>query len=148
MNEILELLTAPTWWISVVVVGIAINLISAYLKPTLDSRLSGISSWWRLRSERQRAERLALVEKLRNSQHEQLLASMDDLRDRSRAVYMLLIGIFAMLFGYGVIPEIASIITFGFGAVSFLMAFLCFKDAEVLNGALSQARDVKDEPNE
>jgi hypothetical protein len=38
------------WWLSVVLVGLVINLVSAYLKPWIDG-------WWSNRSERARARR-------------------------------------------------------------------------------------------
>ena len=56
------------WWIiSVVIVGIAINVASHYLQKTLDAQLSSVSSWWRERSEAQKAQRLKDLERLRDN---------------------------------------------------------------------------------
>jgi ABC-type transport system involved in cytochrome bd biosynthesis fused ATPase/permease subunit len=49
-----ELLTSWKWWVSVVFVGILINLASAYIKPTLDTRLGRLSHRRRARSEKAR----------------------------------------------------------------------------------------------
>ena len=35
---------SPGWWVSVVLVGLVINLLSAYAKPQVDTFLSSISS--------------------------------------------------------------------------------------------------------
>jgi hypothetical protein len=50
-TKLLDILASPLWWFSVVFAGICINILSAYLKNTLDDRLSKISTWWRNRSE-------------------------------------------------------------------------------------------------
>src|SRR5437879_5677234 len=50
------------WWLSVVVVGIIINLASAYLKSPLDTFLSSFSARWKARVERNKAAHNALVE--------------------------------------------------------------------------------------
>lgn len=51
----------PSWWISVVVAGLLVNLASAYLKPRVDRALLRGSSWWRSRSAARIAERDARV---------------------------------------------------------------------------------------
>lgn len=43
------------WWLSVVIVGLAVNLLSAYAKPWIDR-------WWGTRSERARSQRSAEAE--------------------------------------------------------------------------------------
>ncbi|MBI3174938.1 MAG: hypothetical protein HYZ25_14530 [Chloroflexi bacterium] len=56
MIEILGNLNSPAWWFTAVVVAIIINLASSYLKEPLDNSLSKVSSWWRFRSEKQKAK--------------------------------------------------------------------------------------------
>jgi len=50
MDEFYKNLSSASWWLSVVIVGILINLASALLFRKLDSRLSAISLRWRTRS--------------------------------------------------------------------------------------------------
>lgn len=51
MNEFFRQLQSPAWWVTVVIVGLGVNLISAYLKAPIDVVLSKTSSRWRVRSE-------------------------------------------------------------------------------------------------
>jgi predicted histidine transporter YuiF (NhaC family) len=53
MTKLLSDLASLYWWVSVVLVGLLINLASAYLKPRLDS-------WLSQRSERASAKRASL----------------------------------------------------------------------------------------
>jgi len=52
MTEVVNNLSSAGWWISVVIVGLLINLVSAYIKAPIDSLGSKLSSAWRSRSER------------------------------------------------------------------------------------------------
>jgi hypothetical protein len=51
MNEFLQNIAAPSWWVSVVVVSFLINLASAYAKPLIDRTLAGLSAHRRRRFE-------------------------------------------------------------------------------------------------
>ena len=66
-------LTSMSWWLSVALVAVALNVLSAYLVRRLDSRLSRTSTWWRKRSERRRARDEALVAKLKSDPHKQIM---------------------------------------------------------------------------
>jgi hypothetical protein len=83
------------WWLSVVFVGVAINIFSAYAKHALDGRLQRISTrrqdLARAREER-KEKQLAC---LRTSQHAQLLVSVREVRARIRAL------------GYGIVGALA-----------------------------------------
>lgn len=60
----LEQLSSPHWWFSVVVIGILVNLISAYLKEPIDTFKSGLSRRWSEKIERDKEKRLKLILKL------------------------------------------------------------------------------------
>lgn len=49
MEKFLQDMLSAYWWISVVVVGIIINLISTYIRPFLENRLSRVSCYWKNR---------------------------------------------------------------------------------------------------
>jgi len=51
MEKFLQDILSGYWWISVVVVGVLINLASAYLKPFLEDRLARVSGYWRNKRE-------------------------------------------------------------------------------------------------
>jgi len=150
MNELIQTLSSPVWWFSVVIVGILINLVSAYLKSPIDSRLSKISTWWRQRTEQQKAEQEALMNRLANSEHEQVMASFADLRDRLRSQYYLLMGVFIILIINGVdslFPQsnsIFKIVAMAFSAVCFLLSYQSFISAALLNGKVHRARKTEE----
>jgi hypothetical protein len=73
------------WWLGVVMVGIVINLVSAYLKGPVDRFLSKGSRSWATRTEKQRQERASRIERLRSSQDEQVRVLVVALHIRMRA---------------------------------------------------------------
>lgn len=56
MDRFLQDMTTTYWWLSVFVIGIAINLFAAYLKTPLDNFYSRVSLSKRLASEKRNAE--------------------------------------------------------------------------------------------
>lgn len=80
-NTRLGMFRSIVWWsISVVVVGIAINLISAYLKPIVDVPLGKMFGWWRRRSKAQRVRFDEEVNRVRNDVRKFILMTVDELR--------------------------------------------------------------------
>ena len=80
------------WWLTVVVLSVALNLVAAYLKPHLD-RLGGhVSTRWAQRNARESAERERRIEW--GSQSDTTLATL-----RLRAVMAGVRGITFVIFG-------------------------------------------------
>ena len=75
MSGFLSAIASPSWWISVVVVGIALNLISAYAKSALDRWMAGYSTARKLRFEKDEKERSARIEKMKLSDRALFLAA-------------------------------------------------------------------------
>lgn len=92
MKNFLTNLLSLYWWISVVVVGIVLNVTSAYIKTRLDRRLSGVSGWWRKRSEKERMKRETTLKRLKNNPHEQTLFAFGEMRNRLRAIQSFVMG--------------------------------------------------------
>ena len=67
LNEILNELTKPIWWFSVVIAGMAINPLSAYTKPVLDKSFLTTFAWWRRRSEERQKAWDERIEYIRSS---------------------------------------------------------------------------------
>ena len=86
-----------SWWISVVVVGISINIVSAYLKNRIDKYLSGISNIWKRRVAIQDDIRKEKLDYLIANPNEQLFVSMQELRWRGRATYFGCMSIWMMM---------------------------------------------------
>jgi hypothetical protein len=97
MDSITQNLGSVNWWVGVVIVGILINLISAYLKKPADKFLSGFSNWWSTRTEKQRREREIRIQKMRVSPSEQILASLEMLHLRVRVNYWVLLFLFCVV---------------------------------------------------
>ncbi len=64
MKEFLDSLGSISWWLSVVVVGVLVHLVSTYLKSRLDSSLSRRSAKSRERAEAQKVKRQKQIESL------------------------------------------------------------------------------------
>lgn len=86
MEELISSASNVHWWLSVVLFGILLNLVSAYLKQGLDYFLVPISGWWRTRSIRSRQRYEEEVSALRKSaelrqnyQHRELALKVDAL---------------------------------------------------------------------
>jgi hypothetical protein len=102
MEDALKAITSPAWWVGVVIVGLLINLVAAYLKPRLDQAASSISVRWATRTDEQRRQRLERIQHLRGDVNEQLFASFDVIYALLGAI-LLLIGsmfLFMVLFPY------------------------------------------------
>ncbi len=105
MKDFITNISSLYWWISVVVVGILINLFSSYLKDRLDRYLSGVSSRWRQQSEKQKAKTQRILDKLRNEPSEQVFLLLSELRTRIKCLFMLVWGVLL----YGFVTMISSV---------------------------------------
>jgi hypothetical protein len=111
LDDFLKGLASPSWWMGVVIVGIIINVLSAYLKKPLDKLFGSISSGWRERSERKSKERNDLIDTLKSDESLLVLFALTENRYRTRSVGFLLMS-FAMFSGSILLAEttiIASI---------------------------------------
>ncbi|MGB2832568.1 MAG: hypothetical protein WBC07_06415, partial [Methylotenera sp.] len=96
MDELLKTISSLSWWVGVVGVGFALNLLSAYAKSPLDTVLGRISRSWQERNARTRSERAALVNALRTDKHLQILFLAREQRRRMQEIAYLAM---ACLFG-------------------------------------------------
>lgn len=95
MEEIVRNLSSLSWWFGVVIVGIVLNIASAYLKSPIDKGISQLSRKWQERSERSLRARQAKIAELRSSQQAQSLLIAEEMRNRLRHLSMV---IFSLLF--------------------------------------------------
>jgi hypothetical protein len=66
MKEFLNNLTSLSWWLSVMVVGIAASLLASYFRNWIDAALSRVSTQWKSKSEKKAKERQELFERIRD----------------------------------------------------------------------------------
>ena len=135
MRDFFKNLSSVYWWISVVVVGVVINVASAYLKTRLDTRLSKLSVWWRNKSEAQKGRRDEEVKKLRDDKQYQIIVGFREMRHRLRSIGLLIFGV--LFFGmvtifndmtrripasFGSAPSIFKMVILAIAALAVLLA--------------------------
>lgn len=98
MENIVEELSSPVWWVTVVIAGFLINVIAAFVFKKLDNSFSNFSSRFREMSEQRRSERDQRVEHLRNDYKSLYLISLDEIRYRLRMVQGVVLGVFIFVF--------------------------------------------------
>ncbi len=99
MESFLKDLTTPNWWMGVVVVGILINLVSPLIGTMLGRSSSRLLSYWRVRSEKQRTSDQRLVERLRSSEYERVMAATQEVSQLLRATLLFVAAVFLCLIG-------------------------------------------------
>jgi hypothetical protein len=67
VDDLLKLMATAQFWLSVVWVGILINLASHFIAKRMETSLSNASSWWRGRSLQRQEKFKAKVRSLRDS---------------------------------------------------------------------------------
>lgn len=131
MDEFTKLLVSPLWWLSVVVVGILINLASAYLKPRLDETFSRSSLWWRNRSEEAKRRDRLVAEGLAV---DQVALSMFMHLITNFRIFGVTLSVFAALFlvaydvsrSFADVPKWAAAIPLGMAAISIIAGMFAF----------------------
>lgn len=134
MDEIVRNLNSPAWWASVVVAGIVVNIVAAYLKPAIDSVAGRVSAEYRARNEAQLRKRQELIQHLKAAPHDEILYALSEARSRMRSAAYLLLAIFV----FQVTPVVFLLperlkwtgwIFWAVSAVFFLIAVNCVREA-------------------
>lgn len=99
MQDLFAVFSSLSWWISVVIVGILINIVSNLLQRGLDGSFSKSSARLQRYSERIRDKSNQDYERVRNSQHEQMLWAFREMRYRLRMLTYLVYGVICWLLG-------------------------------------------------
>lgn len=102
MNDFIKNLSSVYWWLSVVFVGIAINLFSALFKDKLDSFFTKTSTWWKNKSEKRKSEFESAVKRLTGNPHIQMMVSFEGIRSKMMSIHMLLMTIVFFIFGISI----------------------------------------------
>lgn len=153
LNEVLIELSKPIWWISVVVAGIVINLLSAYIKVPLDKAFVSTSSWRRSRSEKRMREWEVRVNSLRVNAEAREAEEFTEIRQKLESIHLLLLSIFMMLLrlfitiAKGTFLDLPEGLLLGFSALvlamsaaTFFGSFLAFKTSLQTRDAIAVAR--------
>jgi hypothetical protein len=95
MEKFLQDIVSTYWWVSVVIVGIIINIISAYIKPLLENRLGRVSEFWKKRQEARTQTFSRQVSMLKENSDLRSIYALREIRYRIRSASYL---IFASIF--------------------------------------------------
>jgi hypothetical protein len=147
MSDFKTTLSSPLWWISVVVVGMLINLASAYLKPLIDKFLFKVSLSWRRRTARQREERARLIEMLHQSKEEMFLFSIEEVRFRMRALHFILYSLLFLVMSQILALDSLKRIHIGMlvlAAIALFVGQSSFSEATRLWKAIHESRSIKE----
>ncbi|MFM5708873.1 MAG: hypothetical protein ACRCYG_18835 [Aeromonas veronii] len=127
MEDTYKFLSSTEWWVSVVIAGITINVISAYMKTSLDGCLSKLSSWWRFRSEKNHNKELLYLEMLKHDEGFFELHKLKIINSIRWSVLWLLLGMMGFLLGsqfsLSILEHISFIGLMGISAVAFIRGF-------------------------
>jgi hypothetical protein len=102
MDDFVKAASTSSWWIGVVVVGIVLNLISAYAKSPLDWLLNAMSSSWRARTDKARQAHEERVAKLAGNTSLQLFTLAEESRWRFRMIALLLLSVLGLSAAQGI----------------------------------------------
>lgn len=98
MDEIIQALSSPVWWFSVVIAGILINIISSYMKNSIDNSLSKVSGWWKVRNENVKKIHENNIEFISQSEHNIQMEVLRVISCRITAVLYIVLGIFVLTY--------------------------------------------------
>ena len=138
MEEVINLLSSPVWWFSVVLVGIAINILASYIKPKVDNLFSSSSSWWRNRSEKQKSIYKKQLEELKHNEKKQLLSAVTINHLSNLAIILILISIIPVIWlglawpetsNYSVQFRYLTIVTLSFSGIVFFCGYLVMRSS-------------------
>lgn len=145
MNEILNELSKPVWWVSVVLAGIVINLFSSFLRGQINRTVLSTSTWWRRRSAarqkawEERIERLSISEAAREfTKHSEIIQRLQSIHLLLLAIFMLILPLFLSI-SSAPLPRAVQITIFGFSGLIFFGSFLAFRGAISTRDALHEA---------
>ncbi|HDM8235530.1 TPA: hypothetical protein P0E28_005019 [Vibrio campbellii] len=109
------------WWLSVVVVGILVNVLSSYIKLPFDWVFGKISQKWRDRREKSQAERERKILLLRDDYELRVIYAHSEMRYRIRSVGALVMS--TAFFGAAIlVGGIAGLVALFISLISMLVS--------------------------
>ena len=117
MEQFLQNIVTVEWWLSVVFVGVLLNVFSNYLIAILNKLASRLSSVWRRKLVETTAANNLMVDELRNNHHLQWLYYTEETKVRFASLHYFFLGLFLI-----VLSPLLQVA----GAPRFLFVFLMF----------------------
>jgi len=123
MSSTYEILKTPEWWVTVVIAGIMINLLSGYIKSTLDTRLSRISNWWNTRTTEKREKKRIYIDMLINDERFFALNAIRHVDSIKWTLMWFLMCVMAILVAPSFDRDVGQIYLMAFSSVTFFRSF-------------------------
>jgi len=146
MKEIVGALANPLWWFSVVIAGLLINVLAAYLKGFADRLLARYFDTARRGAQEAEVARNGRILELVNDKDALSLAHFAEIRNRLRALNSLLLAATVMLMGtlVGALPvERLFSLTFQLGCLAG-GPFLTALGANSFREAVRQLQEIRE----
>lgn len=144
MEELFENLQSISWWVSVVAVGIIVNLASDTVKSILAKTIGIFTDrLYRVSKSRQKRTNDDL-DRLKENISEQIFFSMSEIRSRLRATISVLIGVNFYVFGFVINHQYLAIFAFAFGSIVFVIGIKEFQEASYCRSVLEKIRRKQD----
>lgn len=139
MDKFLVDLSSPYWWISVVVVGLIINLMS----NKLDAHLSKVSKWWAQQTAQRRKKRDQLVSDLKEDKSERVFILFDELRYIMYATILMVASLALFIFASYVNQEVAKDVLFILSCAALIPVFYLHQKILYINDIINCTRKFK-----
>jgi len=120
MEEFLKEATSLHWWIGVVIVGVLINIASAYIRRCLEYSLSTVSGYWRKKSEERVSRNSSKIELLKSNPELRIVFALRESRHRIRSFMFFIIGIALFILAKGA-PEYVALFCEISGSITVLI---------------------------
>jgi len=156
MENVIQDIMTPVWWITVVIAGIVVNVLAAYLKKLIDKWGASFSLSRREKQVQLKLERGERIQKLKHDKHSQVMAGLGELRNRMNSHFLMMMSIFYVSLclafqiineSYKTIPlvEIATSFLLLSSVVILVMAVNAVRRAARINSELLEAQSDNDE---
>jgi ABC-type polysaccharide/polyol phosphate export permease len=145
MESITKELSNPVWWVTVVIAGIIINLVAAFLFKKMEGSIPNASSKLKYLSEKRKQERKKRIENLKSDKQAVYLASLDEIRHRIRMVQSTVLGLSIFVFTeFGTmhlnIPSMLISVMAFFSALSIFVGWISHRRSMSILGEIRESQ--------
>lgn len=105
MEDIGNQISSPSWWFSVVFVGLVLSIVSDYIRRWLENRYSNAVKAWSERSDARKERRRKLIELYSSSYDELQIAYSEMIDKRLEIIFQFLLAVGANTLGIYIDPD-------------------------------------------
>ena len=109
------------WWLTVVVLSVALNLVATYLKSPLDRAGASVSTRWARRNAKRAKEREKRIEWAGRSDMNYITRRFQAVTERLHGLVDMLIALFCMLISQSDVPHAVGVTATVFGLLALVL---------------------------